>query len=337
MNYDEFAFFNQQLATMLRDGIPLEGALKQLSAGMRAGALRTQIEQLESDLEKGAPLKEALAHRSLPPFYVRMVEIGARSNDLPAMLTLLADYYQRTNALLTRLKGLMIYPLIVITVALGLTLGLSFALGNFITHSFTELFNGNFSGVAAPRFLLGWLWVPPICLTIAALAILAAIYIPGLRGRLRWRLPAFREASLAQLASAIGLMLKNGVPLPEALALAEMLETETPAADTLTHWRSLVADGKGKPAQWSTSGHPFPQLFLWLIQSGGEDPASGFQKAAEVYQARASYRIEMALYGALPVSILLLGQMVLWEAMPLFRSLITLMNMLGNNDGGGPV
>jgi type II secretory pathway component PulF len=38
MNYDEFAFFNQQLAAMLREGIPLEGALKQLCAGMRGGA-----------------------------------------------------------------------------------------------------------------------------------------------------------------------------------------------------------------------------------------------------------------------------------------------------------
>lgn len=336
MNHDEFAFFNQQLATMLRDGIPLEGALKQLSAGMRTSPLRAQIEQLESDLAKGAPLEEALGRRSLPPFYVRMVEIGARSNDLPAMLTLLADYYQRANALLTRLKGLMVYPLIVITVALGLTLVLSFVLGNFVSHAFTELFSGLFSGVAVPHFLLGWLWVPPICLAIAALAILAAMYIPGWRGRLRWRLPAFREASLAQLASAISLMLKNGVPLPEALALAEMLENKTPAAETLAHWRSLVADGRGKPAQWSTSGRPFPQLFLWLIQSGGEDPASGFHKAAEVYQVRASYRIEMALYGALPVSILLLGQMVLWEAMPLFRSLIIMMNMLGNSDGGAP-
>jgi len=332
MNYDGFAFFNQQLATMLRDGMPLEGALKQLSAGMRAGPLRGQIEQLESDLAKGTPLKEALDRRSLPPFYVRMVEIGARSNDLPAMLTLLADYYQRANALFTRLKGLMIYPLIVITVALVLTLVLSFVLGNFLTHSFTELFNVLVSGVAAPRFLLGWLWVPPICLAIAALAIFSTMYIPAWRGRLRWRLPAFREASLAQLASAITLMLRNGVPLPEALALAEMLETNTPAAQTLAHWRSLVADGRGKPAQWPTSGRPIPQLFLWLIQSGGEDPAAGFQKAAEIYQARASYRIEMALYGALPVSILLLGQMVLWEAMPLFKSLITLMNMLGRPD-----
>src|SRR5689334_7190774 len=161
MNYDEFAFFNQQLATMLRDGIPLEGALRQLSAGMRSGPLRAQIEELESDLAKGAPLKEALARRSLPPFYLRMVEIGARSKDLPGMLTLLADYYQRANALLTRLKGLMVYPLIVIIVALGLTLGLSCVLGNFIAHSFTELFNGLFSRIAPPRFLIGWLWVPP--------------------------------------------------------------------------------------------------------------------------------------------------------------------------------
>jgi type II secretory pathway component PulF len=328
MNYDEFAFFNQQLATMLRDGIPLEGALKQLSAGMRAGPLRAQIEQLEADLAKGAPLKEALASRSLPPFYVRMVEIGARSNDLPAMLTLLADYYQRANSVLTRLKGLMVYPLIVIVVALGLTIVLSLVFSNFLTQFFTQVFQGYPTG---PHFLIAWMWVPPIVLALAALGILGAMYTPRWRGRLRWRLPAFREASLAQLASAITLMLKNGVPLPEALALAELLEAETPAAQALGQWRSLVADGKGKPAQWTTSGRPFPQLFLWLIQSGGEDPASGFQKASEIYQARASHRIEMALYGALPVSILLLGQMVLWEAMPLFRTLIIMMNMLGDS------
>ena len=54
MNYDEFAFFNQQLAAMLRDGIPLEGALKQLCAGMKAGALRNEMTQLESDLARAA-------------------------------------------------------------------------------------------------------------------------------------------------------------------------------------------------------------------------------------------------------------------------------------------
>ena len=53
MNYDEFAFFNQQLAGMLREGIPLEGALKQLTHDMARGNLRAQFEALGSDLARG--------------------------------------------------------------------------------------------------------------------------------------------------------------------------------------------------------------------------------------------------------------------------------------------
>src|SRR5689334_6524213 len=136
MNHDEFAFFNQQLAAMLRDGIPLEGALKQLSADMREGPLRAEIQLLEQDLARGTPLKAALAQRQLPEFYRRMVDIGARSNDLPGMLTLLADHYHRANALWTRLKGLMVYPLLVIGVSLVLTFILSLVFSRFLAAFF---------------------------------------------------------------------------------------------------------------------------------------------------------------------------------------------------------
>jgi len=326
MNYDEFAFFNQQLAAMLRDGLPLEGALKQLCAGMRTGALRFEIEQLEADLARGTPLKEALARRKLPEFYVRMVEIGARSGDLPGVLTLLADYYQRANALWTRLKGLMVYPLIVIIVSLGLTLMVSLAFRRFMAQFFDQL--------APPQGLMVSVWMPPVVLTAVALLGLAAFFIPSWRARLRWRLPAFREASLAQLAAAMTLMLKNGLTLPEALTMAGRLETGTPAGPALDQWRQLVEAGQGKPAQWTDDSPPFPPLFLWLVQKGGEDVAAGFRKAADIYQARAAYRSELALYGALPVSILLLGTMVLWQAMPLMKSMIWLMDMIGG-DGMG--
>src|SRR5581483_2982443 len=114
MKYDEFAFLNQQLAAMLRDGIPLEGALRQLSANMGRGALRTELELLEADLKKGTPLNDALKARKLPEFYVQMVRIGAQSNDLPGMLLMLANYYQRVDSTWTRLKGLMVYPLLVL-------------------------------------------------------------------------------------------------------------------------------------------------------------------------------------------------------------------------------
>ncbi len=327
MSHDEFAFFNQQLAAMLRDGIPLEGALKQLCAGMRAGKLRAEMEQLEADLARGTSLKEALGRRALPQFYVRMVEVGARANDLPGVLTLLADHYHRANALLTRLKGLMVYPLLVIVVSLGLTLMLSLAFGRFLSQDFNQL-------VPSHPSLAASMWMPPLLLAAAAMLALAAVSIPSWRARLRWRLPAFREASLAQLASAMALMLRNGATLAEALAMAEGLETAAPAGRALAKWRNLVESGQGKPAQWSGDSRPFPPLFLWLVQRGGEDVAAGLQKAAEIYHTRASYRIELALYGALPVSILLVGQMVFWQAAPLMQAMIRMMNLLGDTGGG---
>jgi type II secretory pathway component PulF len=146
-------------------------------------------------------------------------------------------------------------------------------------------------------------------------------------------LPGFHEASLAQLASAISLMLKKGTPLPQAIAMAETLESSTPAAAQLAEWRKLTEAGQGNPAKWPAPQRPFPPLFLWLIQNGGNDLASGFQKASEIYQARASYRIELLLYGALPVSILLLAQMILWQVVPLMRSMVWMMNALGDMGG----
>jgi type II secretory pathway component PulF len=322
MNHDEFAFFNQQLAAMLREGLPLEGALRQLAADMRTGPLRAELERLEADLSRGTPLNQALAARNLPPLFVRMVEVGTRGNDLPGVLTLLADHYHRANAVWTRLKGLMVYPLIVIFVGLGLTVFLSFLFSRFLSGLFEQF-------PQPPSLLLLTMWFPPFLFAVAAVLGICAMSIPSWRARLRWRLPAFREAGLAQVASALSLMLQKGTPLPDALAMAEVLESGSPAAPALARWRAAIQAGRGKPAQWSPDTKPFPPLFLWLVQRSGENVSAGFQKAAEIYQARAAYRVELLLYGALPVSMLLLGLMIFWQVVPMLRTFILFMNMLG--------
>src|SRR5678815_3863214 len=157
MKNDEFAFFNRQLAAMLREGIPLEGALKQLSAGMHSSPLREQVETLEKDLATGTPLPAALAKRELPEMYRRMVQAGAAGNDLPGVLTLLADHYERANLLWTRLKGLMVYPALVVLVALGLTALVSMVFSRFMAHMFQQ-FSLN------PPIVVASLWMPPIVL-----------------------------------------------------------------------------------------------------------------------------------------------------------------------------
>jgi type II secretory pathway component PulF len=332
MNHDEFAFFNQQLAAMLRDGIPLEGALKHLSADMRDPALRREVQQLERDLAAGTPLTEALAQRRLPELYSRMVAVGARSNDLPEMLTLLADHYQRAGALWNRLKGLIVYPLIVIVVSLGLTVALSLVFRQFLGPFTGDPNLLGFRGFS-PGVALAALWVSPLLLFLAGAVGVGILMVPSFRAAARWRVPAFRDASLAQLASSIALMLRNGVPLPDALAMAEVMESNSPAGRALGWWRRSVEAGEGKADQWPKSLHPFPPLFLWLVKKGGEDAAAGFSKAAELYRTRASHRIELALYGALPVSVLLLGVMIFWQIAPILRVFIVMMNALGDVGG----
>ena len=66
MKAESLAFMNQQLAGMLRSGLPLEGALQQLCRDLHDGNLKVELEQLRSDLVQGVPLAEAIEQRRLP-------------------------------------------------------------------------------------------------------------------------------------------------------------------------------------------------------------------------------------------------------------------------------
>jgi type II secretory pathway component PulF len=160
MKYDEFAFFNQQLAAMLRDGIPLEGALKRLCEEMHRGQLRDELQALEADLARGTPMADALKPRQLPELYKRMILVGVKSVDLPGALTMLADYFQRQSNLWMRLKWLMVYPLIVLTVAFLLSVFISYLLSHFILDSFKEI--SNFSGSPVTSAIASGLWMSPL-------------------------------------------------------------------------------------------------------------------------------------------------------------------------------
>lgn len=337
MKYDEFVFFNQQLAAMLRDGIPLEGALRRLCEEMRRGKLRDELQALEADLAKGTPMADALPSRQLPELYKRMILVGVKSSDLPGALTMLADYFQRQNNLRTRLKGLMVYPFIVLFIAFLLSCFLSFILGHFIWNSLSEL--TGFYGRPGIAPVSTGLWAPPILFGAVLVAALVGLVILPTRRMLRWRLPAFKEASLAEVASVIWLMLKNGVPFSEALQLTEQLEKGTRAEKEIARWRQRLASGHGKFSEMAvsnvaTSGTVFPPLFVWTISQSGEDLASGFKRTAELYQARALYRIEMLLYSALPCSILLIASLILSQIQPVFRVLIMFINALSGGNGG---
>ncbi|HXE43125.1 MAG TPA: type II secretion system F family protein, partial [Candidatus Baltobacteraceae bacterium] len=322
----------QQLAAMLRDGIPLEGALKRLCEEMRRGQLRAELQTLEADLAKGTPLADAIAPRQLPELYKRMIIVGVKGGNLPDALTMLADYFQRRNNLWARMKGLMVYPSIVLFIAFVLSCFLSYILGHFIWNNLTEL-SGFYGNRAVVPVSVG-LWMPPVLFGIALILVFAGLIILPARQMLRWRLPAFKEASLSEVASIIWLLLKNGMPLNEALQLVEQLEAGTLVEKEIAQWRQRLASGQGKFSEMAATAVIFPPLFIWTVAQAGEDLASGFKRTAELYQERALYRTEMFLYSVLPCSILLIATLIISQIQPVFRALTMFIQALSGNGGG---
>jgi type IV pilus assembly protein PilC len=338
MKNDEFAFFNQQLAAMLRDGIPLEGALRRLCEEMRRGQLRAELQLLEADLAKGTPLAEALKSRQLPELYKRMVLVGVKSGDLPGALTMLADYFQRQNDIWTRLKSMMTYPLIVMFAAFVISTVIALLWTCVIGPSFKDVFSG--MGVGLPQATLfafstlKTIWVFPVLLGILFFLAVCIVFQPALRGKFLWRLPAFKEATVSRIASALTLLLKNGVPLPEAVGLVERLENSAAAAADLQTWRQKLAAGVAKFSQVAAANRMIPPLFVWVVASAGEDLTAGFSRAAEIYHSRALYRTEVALFSVLPIASLFLGAIVISQAflvISMFLPLIAMLNWMGGS------
>jgi type II secretory pathway component PulF len=334
VKYDEFAFLNQQLAGMLKSGIPLEPALRQMCASMRRGQFRTEFQALEGDLSRGVPLDTALASRQLPEFYKQMVRVGIKSNNLPAILTLLADYYQKAHLLWTRLKTLLIYPLIVLAFCFGLSFLLVAVAGPLSANLGTALGSPIFVGPDQPRpitFLAGML-MPLFLLGLALAVVLAVLAVPRWRRNARWVLPGFKEAHLSRFSSALALMLKTGCDLKSALALLRQMEAGTKMGEELIRWESRLAEGAPKFADLGANSKVVPPLFFWLVAGQGEDFELGLTQAAQMYYDRAVYRSEVFLQTVLPVSILALGFIILVQLLSmshfLFGGGVFLLNRL---------
>jgi type II secretory pathway component PulF len=202
-----------------------------------------------------------------------------------------------------------------------------------MTLLFGRLVGTNFFEVMElpmPSTMLVAIWGPPIVIGLLLAAFLFGLLVPAAARMLRWRLPAFKEAELAQVASAMALMLKSGGNLNDALGLVQQLERGTLASAELGEWRQHLAEGRGKFAEMAVSGRAFPPLFVWLVGNAGEDLAAGFQRAAEIYGARAVHRSEMFLYAVMPSAVLLLGGMVACQVFPVVKTFTGLLNGIGS-------
>ena len=106
------------------------------------------------------------------------------------------------------------------------------------------------------------------------------------------------------------MLLRSGCTLDESLGLVRELEGNSPGGVELEEWSDRLARGEGKPDEFAKVGLAFPPLFTWVLNSGEEDLAEGFERAAEIYHTRAMNRADISLCYLWPLSILTIGIMV---------------------------
>jgi type II secretory pathway component PulF len=295
----ELATFTQQLANLLRAGMPLTMALNSMCSLTSKGIPSEVPKMLKQDVTEGRSLSDAMAKQSevFPPIVVNMVRAGEQSGALEEVLRRQAAHFERFAEVQAKFKSAMIYPLVVCFV--GLALVIFFMTG--MLPKFMTLFE-SLQGVELPattrflisssHFLTRWWWLFPI--VGALLLVLFRRYHASADGRrtidrLMLRLPVFggviRLNLFGQFARTLGTLLHNGVPVLQALRITEQIVPNVVVAEAIAKTREGVTDGKTLAQPLAKSGL-FPQLMIDLLRIGEEtgDIPGALENVADTYE-----------------------------------------------------
>ena len=332
MNTDELAFVNRQLAGMLKAGIPMESGLKKITESMTDSKLKAQLNQLGSRLEKGQLVDKAVVDLDLPETYKRLLALGQASQSMPKVLICVADYYERIGTLATRLRGLAVYPMLILICGIivsGLMAYLSVVLKNDLV-SITQTAAGD-AGRNPWFSIYGSVWfsVFPMCVFSVGLCVYSFILrSQKMRKYLSWKIPMLRDAALAQYASLTEVLLSSGAPLPEVMKMVSKLENGSEMETDLKKIEQRLSEGQASYEAASRGCKTIPGFFNWIVSQGGEDVATGFSHARSIYSGRAENKIQAFLHCFLPINILLIGILLLGFCLPHLAILTDLLNMI---------
>ena len=161
--------FARQLSTLQDAGLPILRSLRILEEQAKSGAFKRIIGYVADDIEGGSTLSEAIGKypRAFDRLFVNMVAAGEAGGVLDLILSRVADFMEKSERLKARVKGAMIYPIVVMVAAFGIVLGLmTFVIPNF-SATISEMTDGKFNPVTATVMGIsawitksyGWAWM----------------------------------------------------------------------------------------------------------------------------------------------------------------------------------
>jgi general secretion pathway protein F len=339
----EITQLTRGLASLLEAGLTVEQALNALIEQAESERARQVLAALRGEVIAGNTVAKALAAfpNVFSELYRTLVAAGETSGQLPRVLSKLADYLEERQQLRARLSLALIYPSIVMGVALVVVGALLvYVLPQVIQvfqHAHQQLPFLTRALIAFSAFMQAtWvLWL--VLLAAAAIALRVALKREASRGaihRFLWRAPGLgrllRHLDAARLAATLSILVGSRVPILPALEAGTGVMTLTPMRDALATAARGVREGMSLARSLGAT-QAFPPVMVHLISSG---EASGrlddaLERAARQQQNDIATRL--AAFTALfePVMILFMGGMVLVIVLAILLPIFQLNQLIG--------
>lgn len=334
--------FTRQFSTLQDAGLPVLRSLKILEGQMKPGALKNALMDIVDDVESGTTLSDAFGKhpKAFDRLYVNMVKAGEAGGALEVILQRLADFKEKSQGLQRRITGAMVYPVVVITVAVAI---LSFIM-IYIIPKFEKIFRDfqmplpeltKFLMNTSAWFAKYWLVLPLIPLGIYLTLKLIRLNRIGNYILDRMYLwipiigPLIEKTAIARTMRTLGTLVSSGVPILEALAIVR--ETCTNAVFERMYQRIYESIREGETiAQPLRESKMVDDMVTNMIDVGEEtgDLDSMLYKIADIYDAEVDVMVEALLSLLEPIMIVVLGGIVGLIVIALFMPLLSLLDKL---------
>ena len=336
--------FTRQLATLIDSGLPLLRSLNVLANQERDKVLKNTINKLADSVQGGSTFSDALAlhPRIFNDLFVNMVKAGEAGGVLELVLTRLSEFQEKAAKIKNKVLSAMVYPIIVMTMAVGI---MCFLLV-FIVPRFEAIFHDLLGDKPLPpvtRFVLGvsgFMQHDGLVLLGAVVAIVVIYNFIGRtrRGRLaidvfKLRMPLFgnlnRKTAISRFARTLGTLVTSGVPILQALNITRETAGNAAIARAIARVHDSVKEGESivQPLEASKA---FPAMVVSMIDVGEETGKlpDMLLKVADVYDDEVDNAVAALTSMLEPIMIVFLAVIVGTIVLALFTPLISIITGL---------
>lgn len=321
----DIVILTRQLSTMIDAGLPLVQALDILCAQTENPTLAQGVKEVKQSVEGGTSFGDALRKhpKTFDSLYVNMVDAGELGGILDTILNRLSIYIERAMNLKKKVKSAMVYPAVILIVAVVIVAGLLI----FVIPQFASLFV-SFGGtlpaptrivIAMSDFLVGWGGLI-IAAAAGSLIVLVRNAYHTDKGKTAidhflLKTPVFgillRKVAVAKFARTLGTLIGSGVPMLDAMEITAKTSGNKVVELALIETRSSISEGKTMSEPLGQS-RVFPPMVIQMITVGENTGALDgmLTKVADFYDDEVDVAVEALTSMLEPMLMVFLGVVV---------------------------